>query len=548
MEMLSGEDLADVLGRERALTPGRAVRIMYQVARALHATHKKSIVHRDLKPENVYLIERDGAADIVKVVDFGVAKMNDVETPAGRRLTRTGMIFGTPEYMSPEQALGKPFDHRVDIYAHGAIFYELLTGRVPFDGENFMEILAKHAHSQVPSLRESNPHTRVSPELERVVMRALCKDPAERYQSMGDLAAELRSVPEMPSVEPGDALEPAPWELQVTPISSRPPPLPRNAGRSANDRAEAEVVSIVMQNEGGLVAALKPLAGAPMPLLAAAGAAPAGAFGSSIDADDALANTGRWQRRQTRASSGRGSRRDARGQDDARSDLRSGPELVVPRLSMMRAQRLILLAAAAAALGLFAGHVVRSASAPTLTTDHETHKQVTSVANAEAPAAASRREMRTTEDPLAVASADAHSMVASTEIVLQPNGLATPTVLSQLDRVAQPELPPPQSTIAPAGPDTKSPNLVEVQVRTDPAGARVRAVGMNAHCSAAPCALSVPRGRPVTLRAGTGRNAVERTLTFEDKSEVELRLSAVTRPPTKSQSHSDLKIPAIFRE
>ena len=109
------------------------------------------------------MIERDGAVDIVKVVDFGVAKMSDDwRRPRARAagLTRTGMIFGTPEYMSPEQALGKAFDHRVDIYALGAIFFELITGRVPFEGENFMEILAKHGSSRVPTLRERvNPQT-----------------------------------------------------------------------------------------------------------------------------------------------------------------------------------------------------------------------------------------------------------------------------------------------------------------------------------------------------------------------------------------------------
>jgi len=214
MEMLSGEDLADLLARERVLSSARATRLVFQVARALHATHKKNIVHRDLKPENIYLIERDGATDIVKVVDFGVAKMSDVETPAGRRLTRTGMIFGTPEYMSPEQALGKPFDHRVDIYALGAIFYELLTGRVPFEGDNFMEILAKHGHAPVPTLREANPTTQVSAELESIVMRTLCKDPDQRYQSMGELANALRAAPEMPSLEPGEAIEAPVWALR----------------------------------------------------------------------------------------------------------------------------------------------------------------------------------------------------------------------------------------------------------------------------------------------------------------------------------------------
>ena len=222
MEMLTGEDLADILARERVLSPARAVRIVYQVARALDATHRKGIVHRDLKPENIYLISVDGAADVVKVVDFGVAKMSDLEngSTSGRKLTRTGMLFGTPEYMSPEQAAGKPFDHRVDVYALGAIFFELLTGRVPFEGENFMEVLAKHGRDRVPSLVEVNPGTRVSRDLERIVARALSKDPADRFQTMGDLANELRLAPEMPGQQAGEASALPEWAL----IAPGPPP------------------------------------------------------------------------------------------------------------------------------------------------------------------------------------------------------------------------------------------------------------------------------------------------------------------------------------
>jgi eukaryotic-like serine/threonine-protein kinase len=222
MEMLTGEDLADILARDRVLSPARAVRIVYQVARALDATHRKGIVHRDLKPENIYLISVDGAADVVKVVDFGVAKMSDLEggNTSGRRLTRTGMLFGTPEYMSPEQAAGKPFDHRVDVYALGAIFFELLTGRVPFEGENFMEVLAKHGRDRVPSLIEVNPGTRVSRELEHIVARALAKDPADRYPTMSDLANELRLAPEMPGQHAGEASALPEWAL----IAPGPPP------------------------------------------------------------------------------------------------------------------------------------------------------------------------------------------------------------------------------------------------------------------------------------------------------------------------------------
>jgi serine/threonine-protein kinase len=207
MEMLQGEDLADVLARGGALPPERAVPIVYQSCLALAAAHEKGIVHRDLKPENIFLIERDGYRDFVKIVDFGVAKMTDLEfdlenTGTGgaaprAKLTRTGMIFGTPEYMSPEQAGGLPPDHRVDIYALGVTLYELLTGRVPFEGESFMSVLSKHASKTVPALRDVNPRVKVSTELENVVFHTLRKERKERFQSMRDMAAALEQTPEM---------------------------------------------------------------------------------------------------------------------------------------------------------------------------------------------------------------------------------------------------------------------------------------------------------------------------------------------------------------
>ena len=193
MEYLAGEDLANVLARETTVGPGRAVNILQQCCRALGAAHSKGIVHRDMKPENIFLTQREGSPDFVKIVDFGIAKMSDIETEGapGRKLTKTGMIFGTPEYMSPEQAAGKSLDHRVDVYALGVILYELLTGRVPFVGDSFMGILTQHMFEDAPPLRETNPHADCSPELEMVVFKALAKDPSQRYQDMDELHEAL---------------------------------------------------------------------------------------------------------------------------------------------------------------------------------------------------------------------------------------------------------------------------------------------------------------------------------------------------------------------
>lgn len=214
MEKLEGEDLAEVLCRECVLAPARAVNLIYQCCRALSAAHAKGIFHRDLKPENLFLVRTPAGAESVKIVDFGVAKMSDLaDDPSGsRRLTRTGMLFGTPEYMSPEQARGMQLDHRADIYALGIILYELVTGRVPFEGSNFMEVLSKHGTEPLPELTVANPGTIVSEALRAVVLRALCKDREVRFQSMDEMAEALAAVPEMPS-NLGDT--PPPWALAV---------------------------------------------------------------------------------------------------------------------------------------------------------------------------------------------------------------------------------------------------------------------------------------------------------------------------------------------
>ncbi len=199
MEKLDGEDLADVLAREGSIAPVRAVHIALQCARALGAAHAKGIVHRDMKPENIFLTTRDGQTDFVKIVDFGIAKMTEMETTGtgdGRKLTKTGMIFGTPEYMSPEQAAGKPLDARVDIYALGVILYEMSAGRVPFVGDTFMGILTQHLFNEPPPIRSLNPAAQLSPDLEALIARALKKDLEGRVPNMDRFAAELLHVEE----------------------------------------------------------------------------------------------------------------------------------------------------------------------------------------------------------------------------------------------------------------------------------------------------------------------------------------------------------------
>jgi eukaryotic-like serine/threonine-protein kinase len=189
MERLDGLDLGEVLRHERRIAPDRVVAIGTQVCRALSAAHAAGIIHRDLKPENIFLVSREGVADFVKVLDFGIAKQDMGNQNLPRRLTTPGIAMGTPEYMAPEQAAGKAIDGRVDIYSVGAILYEMLTADPPHHGANTMEILSKKATESPTPPRDLNPD--VPEALEEVVMRCLERDPDRRPQTMGALEYEL---------------------------------------------------------------------------------------------------------------------------------------------------------------------------------------------------------------------------------------------------------------------------------------------------------------------------------------------------------------------
>jgi serine/threonine-protein kinase len=201
MEFLEGHDLADELAKRGVLDPPRAIPIALQICRALGAAHSRGVVHRDLKPDNVFLQRTIDGDELVKIVDFGIAQLRSTEEvakaePSRRRLTKTGMIFGTPEYMAPEQAAGRPADLRVDVYALGVILYEMFTGAVPFTGDSFMAVLAATLNQTPPPMRELNPDLHLSAELEALISRALAKNPAERFESMSALAVALVATPE----------------------------------------------------------------------------------------------------------------------------------------------------------------------------------------------------------------------------------------------------------------------------------------------------------------------------------------------------------------
>ncbi|MCK6549273.1 protein kinase, partial [Myxococcota bacterium] len=189
MEYLRGKTLTQVLRQEGVLAPARASKIMRQVCGSLADAHAAGIIHRDLKPDNIFLSEVGGDPDWVKVLDFGVAKLADSE--GGGTLTQTGMIFGTPKYMSPEQAEGRPIDYRADIYALGVVMYELLVGRPPFVADTPVGLLLKHISEPPPPFSRVRPDLHIDPRLEAIVMKSLEKHPDRRQQIVGELANEL---------------------------------------------------------------------------------------------------------------------------------------------------------------------------------------------------------------------------------------------------------------------------------------------------------------------------------------------------------------------
>jgi serine/threonine protein kinase len=187
MEYLEGESLASRRNRGPLPYP-ELVHVMRQCASALAASHAKEIIHRDLKPENIFLVTHGGDSSFAKILDFGIAKL----TGAGRvsQKTRVGLVIGTPAYMSPEQCEGKAdVDARSDVYALGVVMYELLTGRVPYEGEGFREVMVAHLTREAVRPTLIDPH--IPPELEAIALHAIEKDRARRFQSMAELEAAL---------------------------------------------------------------------------------------------------------------------------------------------------------------------------------------------------------------------------------------------------------------------------------------------------------------------------------------------------------------------
>ncbi len=217
-EYVDGMNLKELLDQEGRLDPREAIELSLQVARGLAFAHENGLVHRDVKPQNV-LIDADGRA---KVTDFGIAHALDVDG-----MTITGTIMGSSNYIAPEQARGEPVDEQSDIYSLGCVLYELLTGEVPFDGDNFVAVAMRHVNEPVPTVGEVRRD--VPPHLDWTVERAMAKDNHERFASMSEFAAELEAChAELDGAEGATVVVPP-----------RRPPRPRRPRREQRRRSRA---------------------------------------------------------------------------------------------------------------------------------------------------------------------------------------------------------------------------------------------------------------------------------------------------------------------
>ena len=189
MEYLPGRDLATLIYEAGALPFTRAARIAAQVAGSVEEAHQRGIIHRDIKPENVMVLDTSEQRDFVKVLDFGIAKLRNLEPSAPA--TQKGHLLGTPHYMAPEQIRGDPIDGRVDVYALGALLYKAVTGVTPYTADMPMEVLTKHLNEPLIPPRQRAPERSLPPEADRIIGKALAKEAAQRYASMAELRDAL---------------------------------------------------------------------------------------------------------------------------------------------------------------------------------------------------------------------------------------------------------------------------------------------------------------------------------------------------------------------
>jgi serine/threonine-protein kinase len=219
MEYIKGRTLAQAL-IQGPFSPRSSIEISRQILDGLHHAHSRGVVHRDLKPGNIMLNQQNQGNDWVKIMDFGTAQLL---TDEQRDRKLGGTDVGTPWYMAPEQAAGQPTDQRTDLYAVGIMLFEMLAGERPYTAEDPMRVLQMHLSSPIPSARVLRPDLGLSPELETVMVKAMQKQPDDRFPSADAFSAALLKIPEVQPTSPSRALEPVvatdEWILPGTPLS-----------------------------------------------------------------------------------------------------------------------------------------------------------------------------------------------------------------------------------------------------------------------------------------------------------------------------------------
>jgi serine/threonine-protein kinase len=229
MEFLEGKNLNQTVRQEGPMTIERGLPILIQACHALQEAHQNGIIHRDLKPENIFVTQQGGMKDYAKVLDFGLAKVTEREMrPGSIILTQEGMVFGTPEFMSPEQAQGKTLTPASDIYSLAVILYEVLTGKLPFDAKNPMEYIQLHVTAKPKPINERVPGKTFPPLLWTVLEKAMAKKPEERFGSAAEFAHALQAVlegrPEVPPYAGGAPIRPVMASVPAGPTNAAAAP------------------------------------------------------------------------------------------------------------------------------------------------------------------------------------------------------------------------------------------------------------------------------------------------------------------------------------
>jgi serine/threonine protein kinase len=239
MELVEGKNISEILQTEGALAVPRAVRIARQVALAIAMAHKLGIVHRDLKPGNIILTTDDHGQEVAKVLDFGIAKLREAAGESRPEMTMTGMVVGTPLYMSPEQFMGKKaggeIDGRTDIYSLGVVLYQMVTAQLPFEAETPYALMLQHLQGAVTPPHELKPELHIPEALSRVILKAMEKSREQRFQTAEEFVAALDGIPTdtFANAVAGNATpEPAPAAPAASAVTAQPVTAAKTASKS----------------------------------------------------------------------------------------------------------------------------------------------------------------------------------------------------------------------------------------------------------------------------------------------------------------------------